>query len=117
MARWRRASESNARGDGVAGLGLASQPLATRAALLVGHQHRLFNADSDRGSHRQKHPLRKQQRLKQPRGAAWARIVAAELLDEFLPTADNAVAALDSSLRGEAFAPLARDRESSRRLR
>jgi hypothetical protein len=116
MAWWRRASESNARGDGVAGLGLASQPLATRAALLVDHRHRPFNADSDRGSGRQKQPVRRQQRLKRPRGAAWARIVAAELLDKLLRAADNAVAALDSRLRREALAPLARDRESSRRL-
>jgi len=42
---------------------------------------------------------------------------AAELLDEFLRAADNAVTTLDSRLRREALAPLARDRESSRRLR
>jgi hypothetical protein len=41
-----------------------------------------FNADSDHGSRRQKHPLRRQQRLKRPRGAAWARIVAASLFDK-----------------------------------
>lgn len=117
MAWWRRASESNARADGVADFGLASQPFATRADLLVSHRHRLFNANSDRGSRRQKHPLRRQQRLKRPRGAAWARIVAAELLDKLLRAADNAVTALDARLRREAFAPLARDRESSRRLR
>ena len=52
-----------------------------------------------------------------PAPTAGARIVAAELLDEFLRAADNAVTALDSRLRREALAPFARDFESTRRLR
>ena len=54
--------------------------------------------------------------MKGPRGAARARVVAAELLDKLLGAADNTIAALDPRLGGEASAPLARDRESSRRL-
>ena len=117
MVWWRRASGSNARGDDVAELGLASQPLATRAAFLGWHKRRSLNARSNLGSRRQKHPLRKQQRLKRPRGAAWARVVSAELLDELLAVTNHSMSALDSRLRREALAPLARDLESTRRLR
>jgi hypothetical protein len=76
-----------------------------------------LSARSDRGSSRQKHPLRRQQRLKRPRGAARTGIVAAELLDELLAVTDDSMAALDAGLGREALAPLARDLESSRRLR
>ena len=51
---WRRAGGSNARGDVIAGLGLASQPLATRAALRVVLGRRVVSDDSDGGSLRQK---------------------------------------------------------------
>src|SRR6185436_6303897 len=71
---------------------------------------------SDRGWRRQKQPLRMQQCLKRPRGAARARVVAAEFLDQFLPAVHHAVTALDARLGREALAPFARDLESTRRL-
>ena len=79
----RRAGGSNARGDVIAGLGLASQPLASRAALRV-WSRRCVSADSGDGSRRQKQPLRRQQPLKQPPRAAGAGVVAPESLGQFL---------------------------------
>ena len=73
-------------------------------------------AGSDGGSPRRKPPLRMQQCLKQPRSAARAWVVAAELLGQLLATHD-AITALDPRLRREALASLARDLESTRRLR
>lgn len=116
LSWWRRASGSNARGDGVTGLGLASQPLATRAALRSDRRMQV-SADSDAGSHRQKQPLLRQQRLKRLRRAARAEVIAAELLGQILHAAHHAVTALDCGFRREALAALARDLESSRRLR
>jgi hypothetical protein len=73
----------------------------------------MVSAHGDDASRHQKHPLRKQQRLKQAPGSAGARIVAAELLDEFLVAAHNAVTTLDACFRGEASAALARHLEST----
>ena len=114
---WRRAGESNARGDVITGLGLASQPLATRAALRVVLRRRVVSADSDGGSLRQKQPLRRQQCLKRPRGAARAWVVATELLAQLLGSSHDAVTAFDSRLGREALAPLAHGRESTPGLR
>jgi hypothetical protein len=87
------------------------------AALPLSYTRFTFSARSDGASRRQKQPLRRQQRLKRPRGAARARIVAPEPLDEFLVTVHDTVTALDAGLRREALAALARDLESTRRLR
>jgi hypothetical protein len=53
-----------------------------------------------------------QQFLKPPTGAAWAWIVAAELLEKLLAAADYAIAALDARLGRIAFAPLTCDLET-----
>jgi hypothetical protein len=55
-----------------------------------------------------------QQRLKSAPGAAWARVVAAELLDELFVTAYYSLPALDARFGWEAFATLASDLESTR---
>jgi hypothetical protein len=55
-----------------------------------------------------------QQRLKSPPGSARARIIAAEFLQELLTTTHDAIAALDLSLRREAFTTFATDLESNR---
>jgi hypothetical protein len=55
-----------------------------------------------------------QQFLKSAAGAARARIVATELLDELLAAADDARSALDARLRGEAPASLTGDLERRR---
>ena len=114
---WRGAGGSNARGDVITGLGLASQPLATRAALRVVLRRRVVSADSDDGSRRQRDPLRRQQCLKQPRGAAGAWVVATELLAQLLGSSHDAITALDARLGRESLAPLAHGRESTCRLR
>lgn len=68
------------------------------------------------GSHhegrRQKQPLRKQQRLKAPGGAARAWIISTQLLVQVLVTVDDALPALDLRLRREALAALARHFET-----
>jgi hypothetical protein len=52
-----------------------------------------------------------------PRGAAWAGVVAIELLDQLLRAADDTSTAPDARLRRDALASLARDLESTRSLR
>ena len=74
-------------------------------------------AGSDGGSRRRKPPLCMQQCLKQPRSAARAWVVAAELFGQFLAAAHDAITALAPRLGREALASLARDLESTRRLR
>ena len=59
-------------------------------------------------------PPSMQQRLKPATGTAGAWIIAAELLNELLVTAYDAIAALDASLGREALTALTRDLESTR---
>jgi len=54
-----------------------------------------------------------QQRLKPKTGAAGARIISAKLLDQFLASVHDAVAALDLRFRRETFATFARDLKTS----
>lgn len=54
-----------------------------------------------------------QQRLKSAPGAAGTQIVAAQLLDEFLVSADDAIPSFDARFGREALAALASDLESS----
>src|SRR5437868_14315177 len=56
---------------------------------------------------RQKPPLRRQHRLKAASGAAWARIVATQLFDQFLVAVHDALPALYARLRREAVSALA----------
>jgi hypothetical protein len=53
-----------------------------------------------------------QQFLKPAAGAAWAGVVAAELLDQLLVAADYAMTALDAGFGRVAFAPLTRNLET-----
>ena len=55
-----------------------------------------------------------QQRLKSASGAARARIIATELLEQFLAAAHYAFASLDARFGGEALPTFASDLESSR---
>src|SRR3546814_1308483 len=59
------------------------------------------------GLRHQNLPLARQQPLKQPPRAARARVVAAQLLREFLVPLDDTAALLDLGLGGEALAALA----------
>lgn len=79
--------------------------------------HCRVSACSGGDSHRQNPPPRIQHCLKQPRRAARAWIIAAELLGQLLAAAHGAITAFDPRLRREALASLARDLESTRLLR
>lgn len=73
----------------------------------------VFTGSSRAGWCRQKLPLVRQQRLKQPPGAAGARVVASQFFGEVFVAVDDAVAFLDVGFRGEAFLTLARDLETT----
>src|SRR5688500_14077819 len=66
-----------------------------------------LNANSAHDWRRQKRPQRMQHFLKPLVGAAGARVVAAELFEQFLVAVDDADAALDVRLGGVAAAALA----------
>jgi hypothetical protein len=94
----------------------ASKPAPWLSGSSPFEERRRISADSDDGSSRQKQPLRRQQRLKRPRRSAGARVIAAELLRQFLGAVHDAITALDPRLGRDAPASLARDLESTGRL-